>query len=111
MDFKEYQEEASTTAQYPGVGTRQGMNYTILGLVGEAGELANHFKKVSRDDGEEITPDRRDKMLGELGDVLWYLSQCAKEFGVSLEEIAQGNLDKLASRYQRGMIQGEGDKR
>jgi NTP pyrophosphatase (non-canonical NTP hydrolase) len=47
----------------------------------------------------------------ELGDVLWYVAQLASELGFSLDEIAQANLDKLASRAARNVIAGSGDHR
>lgn len=50
-------------------------------------------------------------MKKELGDNLWYLSELADKLGLSLEEIAQENLDKLASRQERGVLRGEGDER
>ena len=106
-----YQREAFKVAEYPGIGTPEGLVYTTLGLTGEAGELANHLKKVMRDDGHEMTPERRKAMLGELGDILWYVSQCAKEMGFTMNEVGQANLEKLASRSVRGKIQGSGDHR
>jgi len=106
-----YQREAHKVAIYPGIGTRDGLAYTIVGLCGEAGELANHFKKVMRDDGSELTPQKKKAMIGELGDILWYVSQCAQEMGVTLDDVGKANLKKLGSRTIRGKIQGSGDHR
>jgi NTP pyrophosphatase (non-canonical NTP hydrolase) len=50
-------------------------------------------------------------MAKELGDVLWYVSQLASELGLELEQIAQGNLEKLLSRQRRGVLSGSGDER
>ena len=47
MDFKTYQKQARLTAQYPNLGTNN--IYPTLGLVGEAGEVAEKVKKVIRD--------------------------------------------------------------
>ncbi len=64
-----------------------------------------------RDDGGEVTSERREAMSKELGDVLWYVAQLATELDLDLEEIAQQNLEKLLSRQRRGVLSGSGDDR
>jgi NTP pyrophosphatase (non-canonical NTP hydrolase) len=108
VDFAEYQRLSRSTAQYP---RNEALTYPALGLAGEAGEFADHAKKVIRDDGGEVTSGRREAMAKELGDVLWYVAQLASELELALDEIAQMNLDKLRSRQQRGVLSGEGDDR
>lgn len=77
------------------------LEYPTLGLAGEAGEVANIVKKIQRDDQGIITDARRDKLRDELGDVLWYISACADELGITLDEIAAFNVNKLAQRHGR----------
>jgi len=108
MQFEDYQQQANQTAVYP---PENGLAYTALGLAGEAGEIANKVKKVLRDDGGELTPGVRAALAGELGDVLWYLSALATELDYNLGGIAANNLAKLASRKERGVLQGSGDDR
>lgn len=103
-----YQQEATKTAIY-GAGNK--INYPILGLVGEAGELANKYKKVLRDNNGGLSEDKRQALIDELGDVLWYCAALANDLEVSLEEVATRNIDKLRSRAERGTIQGSGDNR
>lgn len=110
LSFKDYQAGTARTAIYPGQGTVQGLCYAALGL-GEAGEVQNKVKKVLRDDGGVITPERRAAIAQELGGNLWYISACATELGLSLEDIAQSNLDELQSRLKRGTVKGDGDNR
>ncbi len=109
MTFEEYQRRSRETALYPNVG----MNfvYPTLGLCGEAGEVSEKIKKVLRDNNGEVDDDVRAAIRKELGDVLWYTAQLASELGMSLEDIAQHNLEKLLSRKQRGVIKGDGDDR
>jgi NTP pyrophosphatase (non-canonical NTP hydrolase) len=109
MFLNEYQEAALNTAVYPNQGAN--FAYPALGLAGEAGEVADKLKKVIRDNGGVLTDPVRDAVAKELGDVLWYVSVLAHEMDYSLEEIAQTNLDKLASRQERGVITGSGDNR
>jgi NTP pyrophosphatase (non-canonical NTP hydrolase) len=104
-----YQERALKTAVYPEVGDN--LVYPVLGLANEAGEVAGEMKKLMRDDGGELTPERADRILGELGDVLWYAAAVAAELGVTLGWVAAHNLEKLESRQARGKLQGEGGER
>lgn len=85
--------------------------YPILGLVGEAGEVAEKIKKVNRVGRSEFTDEERKEILKELGDVLWYMSQLSTELGLSLEEVASKNIEKLQSRLKRGVINSDGDNR
>ena len=73
--------------------------------------MAEKVKKLLRDDDGVLSDERREALAGELGDVLWYVAQIATEAGLDLEEIAQGNLDKLLSRQRRGVLSGSGDSR
>ena len=102
MTFDEYQEFARSTAIYP---EDCKVTYPTLGLCSETGEVAGKIKKHMRDGRS---------MVGvglELGDVLWYISALADDLGVTLEEVAQANVDKLRSRKERNMIGGSGDNR
>lgn len=109
MKFSEYQEKSRVTALYPGVNNNY--IYPTLGLVGEAGEIANKIKKIQRDKGGVLDDATKKEIVKELGDVLWYISQIATELGGNLDEVAQDNIDKLYSRMDRGTIGGSGDNR
>ncbi|MBK9164746.1 MAG: nucleoside triphosphate pyrophosphohydrolase family protein [Acidobacteria bacterium] len=97
MTFEEYQSAASKTALYP--RRLENLEYPTLGLAGEAGEVANVVKKIQRDHGGVLNDDTRAKLKDELGDVLWYISACADELGLTLSEVAAYNVDKLAKRH------------
>ena len=109
MDLNSYQSGARSTARYPDVGSNP--IYPTLGLNGEAGEVADKVKKVLRDQGGVFDPEVRESLKLELGDVLWYVAQLSSELGLTLEEVAVANLEKLASRAARGRISGSGDTR
>lgn len=108
MDISEYQRLSRRTAQYPRAAW---LAYPALGLAGEAGEVAEHAKKAIRDEDGTVSDQRRQAIAKELGDVLWYLAQIATELDLDLDEIAQGNLKKLLSRQERGVLSGSGDDR
>lgn len=99
MNFEEYQSEASSTALYP--RRMSNLEYPTLGLAGEAGEVANIVKKIQRDHGGVLNDEIRANLKDELGDVLWYISACADELGLTLDEIAAFNVNKLAKRHGR----------
>jgi NTP pyrophosphatase (non-canonical NTP hydrolase) len=109
MNFNDYQTKSRVTAKYPVIG--HGVIYPTLGLVNEAGEVAGKIKKVFRDKDGHINEETRSVLKAELGDVLWYLAQVATELDLSLDEIAEYNIEKLYSRLERGKIRGDGDNR
>ncbi len=109
MRLSDYQQRSRATAVYPDAGSN--LTYPALGLCGEAGEAAEKVKKAIRDDGGELTPERRDALAAELGDVLWYVAQLATEARLDLGAIARANLDKLLSRQERAVLHGSGDFR
>ena len=106
MKLNEYQEAARSTAIYP---EEDGLIYTVLGLNGEVGEIAEKVKKMLRDD--KSLKDCQIELIHELGDVLWYVANLAHELGVNLETVAIGNISKLASRNKRDVLKGDGDNR
>jgi len=110
MTLDEYQAGTLETASYPIMGPN-GLVYPIMGLLGEAGELADKFKKVLRDSGGLISEDVRAALVKELGDVLWYAARVAGHLDADLSEVAAANLAKLRDRKARGVICGSGDDR
>lgn len=125
MDINVYQDKAQLTAIYPGQGeckpnpadasgnwkTGTGLLYCCLKLSGEVGEFNEKVGKCIRDNFGAISPEKRQELIKELGDVLWYVANLATELDVALSVVAQTNLDKLASRKERGVLGGSGDNR
>jgi len=109
MKFDDYQKKSKKTAIYPAIGHR--VIYPTLGLVNEAGEVAGKIKKIFRDQEGKVSKKNINDLKGELGDVLWYVAQVCSELGLSMNEVAEYNLEKLMSRLERGVIGGSGDNR
>ena len=109
MKLNEYQEQAKATAVYPAMGMNY--SYPALGLVGEAGEVAEKIKKIIRDQDGKLTEENKVEIGKELGDVLWYIAIMAEEMGITLQQVAEDNLAKLMSRKERGVLGGSGDNR
>lgn len=107
--YQDYQKESRKTWQF--VKTEHQIVYPTLGLVNEAGEVAGKIKKVFRDKDGVFGEKEIEDLKMELGDVLWYFTQICTDLGLSLEEVAEANLDKLFSRKERGVLGGEGDDR
>lgn len=108
MDFNQYQFRSSLTAKYP---EDRALEYLVLGLTSEAGEVAGKYKKIIRDKDGVLSKELKEDLCAEIGDVLWYCAQLAKCLDANLSAIAAGNLQKLESRLERGKIGGSGDNR
>ena len=115
MTINEYQQKAHETADYPHPYMEDGFRipyvYPVMGLVEEAGEVSGKFAKAVRDNDGVIDDEIKSEIVKELGDVAWMLAECSTVIGVSLEEVLQKNIEKLASRKQRNVIHGSGDNR
>lgn len=110
MTFEEYQKQALTTVISSGNEFRDLLHW-VLGINGEAGEVAEKVKKIIRDKEGKVSEADKQELAKELGDVMWYIAVFAHDLGVPLDQIAQQNLDKLKSRKERGVLGGSGDNR
>lgn len=109
MNLDDYQKAALRTA-----APRDKKNeflHLVLGLVGESGEIAEKVKKIVRDHDSDLSKVDVEDLKKELGDVMWYVAVLADYFDISLGEVGQKNIDKLASRQKRGVLGGSGDNR
>jgi NTP pyrophosphatase (non-canonical NTP hydrolase) len=106
MNFHDYQSIIETFAVYPRDNELVSISYLALGLNGEAGEVADEVKKAIRNDGW-ITPERRARILDQIGDVLWCITRLAIEFNTPLAEVAQANIDKLERRRESNQLRHE----
>ena len=77
------------------------LSTSAIGMGSEAGEFQEIVKKIIFQ-GKEYNEDTRFHMKRELGDVLWYVANAATALGYSLDEIVEGNIAKLESRYPNG---------
>jgi NTP pyrophosphatase (non-canonical NTP hydrolase) len=84
--------------------------YAALGLTSEAGEVAGKLKKFIRGDYDSID-DIREKIIDELGDVLWYIAALSIELDTTLDKVKTRNAEKLNARLNKNKIKGEGDER
>lgn len=104
MNFEEYEFKAKLTRL-----TSADYTYTLLNLGAEAGEVLSLEAKMRRDGGN--MNQYMESMKKELGDVLWHITLIAHDNGFTLKEVAQANIDKLASRVARNTLKGSGDDR
>lgn len=122
LGLEQYQEKAMLTC----MPSCDNFSYMMLNLVGEIGEFASKVAKDIRkchaniDNGNlwiglERTEDEREarnmELMHEAGDILWQLAGLCHVMMWSLEDVAKANLNKLASRKKRGVIDGDGDNR
>lgn len=110
MTFDDYQKKApSTLVSHP--DSLMNKTIMVLGISGEASEIAEKWKKLLAYRSGKITDEDKAELAKEIGDVLWYLTVFADMLGLSLDDIAVKNAAKLASRQARGVIKGAGDNR
>lgn len=110
MTLDDYQEQALTTVISEGNEFNDLLHW-VLGVNGEAGEIAEKVKKIIRDKGGKVSEADKVELAKEVGDVLWHLAVLADHLGMPLEKIAADNLAKLKSRKERGVLGGSGDNR
>jgi NTP pyrophosphatase (non-canonical NTP hydrolase) len=112
LTMNDYQADTAATAIY-----KWKVVYPALGLASEAGEVCDKIKKLIRDHGidqgglEDLKDAQRVAIASELGDCLWYIAALSRDLGISLNEVAHINLEKLKSRQERGKLEGSGDNR
>jgi NTP pyrophosphatase (non-canonical NTP hydrolase) len=109
MTFDEYHQAALRTAAPK--EKQDELFHLVLGLTGEAGEIAEKFKKLVRDHKSDLEKLDIEDMKKELGDVLWYIAVLGDFLGIKLDDIATKNIAKLADRAERNLIGGSGDNR
>lgn len=105
--FEDYKLAIDPLVLYPRRTKLEALQYVVLGLNGEAGEVAEQIKKAMRNDNGELTPERIELLKKELGDVLWYLTRVADELDTTLAEIAEINVEKLFDRLEKGNLKHE----
>ena len=110
MTFDEYQKIALTT-NLAKKDPLQELVQQVLGLGDEAGEVQAIFKKWIRDNNADIELLDTKNVAKELGDILWYIAVVAHDLGISFDDIAAMNIEKLRSRKERGVLRGSGDNR
>ena len=108
MELDVYQQlSRRTMTRDPALTLEQSLANFALGIAGEGGEIADYLKKVVF----HGHPLDRARLADELGDVLWYLAALASTTGLSLGEIAEGNVAKLRRRYPEGFSQSDSLRR
>ena len=110
MTFDEYQKLAMTTKIADPV-VKVDRAVLALGVAGEAGEVADKYKKILGYFDGELTEENKRELGKEIGDVLWYLATFAESLDLSFDDIAEQNLEKLADRKKRNIQRAEGDNR
>ena len=100
MLMNEFQRRSKRTLNTNLTMEDQLVNY-CLGVAGEAGEVADIIKKAIYH-GHILSPE---KIVEELGDVLFYVAAIASTLHINLDEIAEKNVEKLLRRYPEGFSQ------
>jgi NTP pyrophosphatase (non-canonical NTP hydrolase) len=75
-----------------------------VGITAEGGEFTEIVKKIAFQ-GKPFNDQNREHMIVELGDVMWYIAQACIALGVSFDDIAIRNVNKLSARYPEGTFE------
>jgi NTP pyrophosphatase (non-canonical NTP hydrolase) len=102
MTLDDYQQAALRTVN-AALSSDERLLDAAAGLSEEAGEVLGLIRKRVFQQ-REISPER---IVEELGDVLWCLATTAYTLGVTLDDVAAGNLRKLAGRHPQGFRTGD----
>ena len=89
-----YQTEARRTIN-SGLTDDQRLLDASAGLAEEAGEVLSHVRKHLF----QGRPLDREAVTLELGDALWCLAIAADTLGISLQDVARRNVEKLRARH------------
>ena len=100
-----YKKFTQDTAQYP---KERELDYLMIGLANEVGELLGKYKKMIRGDESKQSFEG---WTGEMGDILWYFVRLCDVLDITLYEVMLSNVDKLNKRMSEGTIKGDGDDR
>ncbi|MBR9702405.1 nucleoside triphosphate pyrophosphohydrolase family protein [Candidatus Woesearchaeota archaeon] len=111
MTFDEYHKKALSTVDEQSNDEFQIYMARVLGIVGEAGEVADKFKKIVWHREGVVNEEDKEEIKKELGDVLWYVAALSDALGFTLEEVATTNISKLKYRKENNLLRGDGDNR
>lgn len=103
-----YMDFTRDTAQYP---EDRELEYLMVGIANEVGELLGKYKKNIRGDKYYTGETFKEVVVSELGDVLWYFTRLCDSFDISIYEVMEKNVNKLSRRMVQGTIKGDGDAR
>ena len=95
MNGNEYQKLAMKTLN-PALNKKEILVNGVMGLNGESGEVIDIVKKHMFQ-GHELD---KDKIKKELGDVMWYVAEVCEALDLSLDEVMEGNIEKLRKRFK-----------
>lgn len=84
---------------------------TVLEIVAESSAMAGIVKKAIRDNDGYLSPEGRVKLVQSLYRTVWLLDGLCQHFSTNRHAVMVENLNKLADRKKRGVLQGSGDNR
>jgi NTP pyrophosphatase (non-canonical NTP hydrolase) len=109
MKFEDYQRQSKNTVKYPNAIEQNNLLYIGTSLAGEVGEVCNELKKVFRDSHGVVTPEAKEKIIDEAGDVMWYLARLLETLEVPMDTVLAKNIEKLIDREEQGVLGAESE--
>ena len=93
MTIDEYAQWAASARPPVGDSREQRLAYLVLGLIGEAGELADTVRKMMRGDMSD-----EDHLGYELGDILYHWACLCTELGQTPSALLAKSRENIAAR-------------
>lgn len=81
-----------------------------MALSVEVAELVEHFQWLTQTESRNLSPDKRDRIKDEIGDILIYLVNLADKLGIDPVQAAHSKIEKNRVNYPVNKARGNADK-
>ena len=81
-----------------------------MALLGEAGELIEHFQWLTEEESRNLQPDKKAAVSQEIADVLLYLVSLSDTLEIDLYQAALDKIELNYAKYPSAFVKGSAKK-